>query len=249
MKVDGWRRKWLVVVCSFLFLGLISIATPARSLHRSNRPVLRHLTVQKQQPQQPSHTAVAAPMLDTETMPSPSPPTRASSTTGPARALGLTSQGCDVVLAIPTLPRAQDYLNISLSALLCQLPHPTELDGELRICVAVHNVRPAADTERHGGSRSSSFVRAREALAARPDFLFSTSPYEEPPLRSSATKLERTRRQTSDVAHMLLTLEPVAPKYLVLLEDDWLVCEGGIAALRCVHVSLMEGCGLLMGCC
>ena len=66
-----------------------------------------------------------------------------------------------------------------------------------------------------------------------PDVLFVRGGAREPARRRAATTdlVARTRRQTADVAQMLRALAPRTTAYLALLEDDWLLCEGGLRAL------------------
>ena len=144
------------------------------------------------------------------------------------------SSDCWLVFGIPTLPRStgEDYLNLTLESLLCQLPASPPPEG--RICIAVYDVRPTA-------SAGSPFARAEQLLRSRrahPDVRFVRAPSAsqqrevEVPARRGSGGTAKTRRQTSDVATMLRTLAPLARSYFVLMEDDWLLCEGGWAALR-----------------
>jgi len=136
---------------------------------------------------------------------------------------------------MPSAPRdgGRDYLNATLDALLCQLAAAPPTAG--RICVAVYDVR--AD----GGDGDAPFDRARRRVRS-PDVLFvgGGPPRErDPARRRRATAaagvggdvVARTKRQTADVARMLRALAPRASAYLALLEDDWLLCEGGLRAL------------------
>jgi len=133
-----------------------------------------------------------------------------------------------VIFAIPTAPRSQneDYLNLTLEALLCQLP-PAELTSR-RVCLAVYDTRATAAEE-----DDSPFARAARH---RPDLLYVRPSGAQVEAAAAAEarvtdrKTQRTRRQTVDVAHMLQQLAPKARSLLVLLEDDWLLCEGGTAA-------------------
>jgi len=112
------------------------------------------------------------------------------------------------------MPRpGTNYLNLTLGSLLCQLPARS---SSRRVCVAVYSVRSAT---------SGAFRSAAAALAGHPDVFFLAA--EE---QGADASLGRTRRQTVDVARMLLRLEPLA-KLFAFMEDDWLLCEGGMRAL------------------
>ena len=155
------------------------------------------------------------------------PTATAVTTRAPATAAAAASKSdCWMLLAMPSAPRdgGRDYLNATLDALLCQLAAAPPTPG--RVCVAVYDVR--AD----GGGDDAPFDRARRRVRS-PDVLFVRGGAREPARRRAATTdlVARTRRQTADVARMLRALAPRTTAYLALLEDDWLLCEGGLRAL------------------
>jgi hypothetical protein len=228
-RVNSRRVK--LSFCWLLVLFLAAQRLPASPKRRPTRNTLQNLKVQPLSEMRALYTSPR--------MPGPMPPADrgAELTEGvpqpsiPAASSSRTVVECDVLLAVPTLPRAENYLGICLSALLCQLPDaaPPRRRDDQRFCIAVYNVRPTAQRDRN---RASDFDRARSSLAHRPDVLFfeSNRSGAATALPASATKVERTRRQTADVAYMMLKLSSaVAARYLVLLEDDWMPCEGGSA--------------------
>ena len=86
------------------------------------------------------------------------------------------------------------------------------------MCIVVYDVRPT----REGGREQTAFDLERAAVAAHPDVLFAVADSDgSTPLSRGASKLERTKRQTSDVARMLLALASMGARHVVLLEDDW----------------------------
>lgn len=164
--------------------------------------------------------SAAAPMPSAGTL-TRRPPAAASNAaaddSGAASALAPaeTGAGCWLLFGIPTMPRpGTNYLNLTLGSLLCQLPARS---SSRRVCVAVYSVRSAT---------SAAFRSAAAALAGHPDVFFLAA--EE---QGADASLGRTRRQTVDVARMLLRLEPLA-KLFAFMEDDWLLCEGGAARRR-----------------
>ena len=106
-----------------------------------------------------------------------------------------------------------------------------------RVCIAVYDARP-----RDGGDGDSkevdSFVARAERwlrqglLLVQPSTAQVRAAAAAEAAVSGAAQVQRTRRQTVDVAHMLVQLAPLAREQLVLLEDDWLLCEGGWAPLQ-----------------
>jgi hypothetical protein len=131
---------------------------------------------------------------------------------------------CDVLFGIPTLARGTtNYLNTTLEALLCQLP-PRSWQGPKDVCIAVYEVRAPK-----GRTAPTPFDLARKALAERSDVFFVRSNLSS---RDTDLSTPKTRRQTMDVARMLLALHPLAASHFVLMEDDWLLCEGGMAAIH-----------------
>lgn len=161
---------------------------------------------------------------------------------------------CDLLFAIPTVARPNantNYLNVTLEALLCQLP---PVSATPRVCIGVFEPRrppPSAYTD--SIAQPTPFELARIALAARPE-VRSRVMFIRPPAIESAEatgafaaaeraaggaavgskavpRLGATKRQTVDVARMLLALEGHTAEHLVLMEDDWLLCDGGMDAL------------------
>ena len=129
-------------------------------------------------------------------------------------------------------PGGADYLNLTLASLLCQMDAAASSD-DLRVCIAVYEVKGGA------AGQLTPFERARRTLSSREDVIFvsgrggdaggsgaSTS------FRAAPSRLERTRQQTRDVARTLGALAPFSRRYYVLLEDDWLLCDGGLDALK-----------------
>jgi hypothetical protein len=181
--------------------------------------------------------------------PPPPPPTPAEDAV-PSEARE--DAGCALLLAIPTAPRShnEDYLNLTLEALLCQLP-PAELASR-RVCIAVYDARPrpaGVSTAASAAYDDSPFARAARW---RPDLLYARPSPAQVEAAAAAeadatdSKAQRTRRQTVDVAHMLQQLAPKTSSVLVLLEDDWLLCEGGgrgtlSVAARAMHLSARRG--------
>ena len=151
---------------------------------------------------------------------------------------------CDLLFAIPTVHRehAVDYLNLTLEALLCELPDPKSLSSSSpAICVAVYEARhlPRGSS---AGVRTS-FDKARSILAGmRPDIIFLSAPStfnnsllsaaERAGSASGPGKAAATKRQTADVARMLLAVAPLSRAHVVLMEDDWLLCQGAMDAIR-----------------
>ena len=146
-----------------------------------------------------------------------------------------------------------NYLNITLEALLCQLP---PLEATPRVCIGVFEPRHAQSASptpfelaRAALARASPAVRAR-VLFVRPPSEAATAggdaeaaaldgavrraekAIEKVALaRGASSHLAATKRQTFDVARMLLALRPLTSRYLVVMEDDWLLCDGAMGAL------------------
>ena len=136
---------------------------------------------------------------------------------------------CELLFGIPTVvrPGGADYLNLTLTSLLCQIDAGAVDD--LRVCIAVYEVHA-----RHDSHTLTPFDKARRALATRKDVIFvrgdveTASSSSVDPSHSGKLRL----RQTRDVVRTLTALAPYANRYYVLLEDDWLLCEGGLEAIR-----------------
>ena len=160
---------------------------------------------------------------------------------------------CELIFAMPTVARGRDgvsYLNATLESLLCEL---SPFASTPRVCVAVYE--PRATTA--GGGRPTPFEVAEQSMRSRPPDVRrrvffvrgrTSGGAEGSAGDSSATRapsaakgaaavaagsrLEKTRRQTADVAHMLLAVRPLTRAHLVLMEDDWVLCEGAMQAIR-----------------
>ena len=153
-----------------------------------------------------------------------------------------TSEACELLFGMPTVARGSgsvSYLNVTLQALLCQLPPMT---FSPRVCIGVYEPRPPSST----GGGPTPFEMAEQSLATYPDDVrrrvffvrassagasTAASTISAATSDSAASKLQKTKRQTADVASMLLALVPLSRAHLVLMEDDWLMCEGGMQAL------------------
>ena len=187
---------------------------------------------------------------------SPAPSTTGAGVSRPAAEQQMhTTLGCELLFAIPTVARPNannNYLNITLEALLCQLP---PFDVSPRVCIGVFEPRrPPAATYTDGLEQPTPFELARVALSSRPEARSRVLFVRPPAVESAAAiaafaaaeraangravgskkvpRLGATKRQTVDVARMLLALQPHASSYLVLMEDDWLLCDGGMDAIR-----------------
>ena len=161
------------------------------------------------------------------------------------------SDDCQLLFVMPTVAREgrANYLNSTLDALLCQLrsaPHES-----LRVCIGVFEPRPQAVTPtpfelaRRSLAKAPANVRNRVLFVRASDDASSSSSSSQA-LRgtirralksaddavSRLGKLGLTKRQTVDVARMLLAFQTRSSRYLVLMEDDWLLCDGGMDALR-----------------
>ena len=169
---------------------------------------------------------------------------------------------CELLFAIPTVARGGgtelNYLNVTLEALLCQLP---PADTSPRVCIGVFEPRrppPSAGQL----AQPTPFELARKSLASRPEVRRRVRFVRPPPLElepaangeateddaslvavmrraeralespgARTNRLAKTKRQTFDVARMLLSLQAHASSYLVLMEDDWLLCDGAMRAI------------------
>ena len=170
--------------------------------------------------------------------------------TRPRLSGGGSSTQCELLFGIPTLarPGGVNYLNLTLEALLCQMdaaaarrPRQLSTGGpDASPCIAVYEVRSPSQI-----SGKSPFELARQQLAGRADVMFVRSSscdnsgssgigsaITEGHVTHDSARSERTRQQTRDVASALLTLAPWAQQYFVLLEDDWVLCEGALDAIQ-----------------
>ena len=161
------------------------------------------------------------------------------------------SDDCQLLFVMPTVADAKvvaNYLNSTLDALLCQLRSATH--ESLRVCIGVFEPRPQAVTPtpfelaRRSLAKAPANVRNRVLFVRASDDASSSSSSQA--LRgtirralksaddavSRLGKLGLTKRQTVDVARMLLAFQTRSSRYLVLMEDDWLLCDGGMDALR-----------------
>lgn len=106
------------------------------------------------------------------------------------------------------------------------------------MCIAVYDARPRDGGDGDGEEVDDSFVARAERwrlpglFLVRPSVAQVRAAAAAEAAASGTAQVQRTRRQTVDVAHMLVQLAPLAREQLVLLEDDWLLCEGGWAALQ-----------------
>ena len=140
---------------------------------------------------------------------------------------------------MPTVARGSaSYLNVTLQSLLCQIM--TVRDPALFMCIGVYEPWPPG--ARFSGDPTP-FELAERALADRPAevrqrviFVRERSRPTDAAVANAASatisKVEKTKRQTADVAHMLLALAPRTRGHLILMEDDWLLCEGGLRAIQ-----------------
>lgn len=158
---------------------------------------------------------------------------------------------CELLFTMPTVSRGSSgvsYLNVTLEALLCQI---SEVSAPPRVCIFVYEPRAPSAGLADG---PTAFEAAERSLASHPYNLRTRvlfvrgsnhagvtggsaggggrGPSVNGPAPNPASKLARTRQQTKDVAHMLLALQSVtSARHIVLMEDDWILCEGGLRAI------------------
>ena len=231
-------RRLLIVggVCSLLLVYRAHSLMPAAQDER--HPTLRALAIVE------AEEDPIVPKLDAEAA-SPPPLARVHADQNVPDGLvsyteaSSATTACDLIFAIPTVARdAADYLNLTLEALLCQMRPGIAAGGEVqKACIAVYEARPPAL-----GSATTPFAKARALLRARTDVFFLSAP--STPNTSLLSAAERsggaigpaksaaTKRQTADVARMLLAVERLSHAHVILMEDDWLLCEGALDAIR-----------------
>lgn len=199
---------------------------------KAHRPLLADLSIQPAPAQAPA----------------PSRRSRSHNSSAPLQAdhhLPATTESsvdCELLFGMPTVARGTSgisYLNVTLEALLCQL---TDLSASVGVCIAVYE--PHGPMAPGQAATPTPFELAKRALADRPVevrrrvlFVRGSASTKDPAAGSfiatgPGSKLQKTRQQTRDVARMLLALHPLTRAHLVLMEDDWLLCEGAMRAIR-----------------
>ena len=193
---------------------------------QQNVDLLRNMTVEDQlavlRTAQPAAAAAVLPPAQ----PVPHPPPQAV----------VTSTSTWLRIAIFTLARknAPDYLSRTLESLVHALPQSSPLHGSVDIVVVNNQERPeehhaAQDAPRRFGSR----VRVVPKRKPSPALVC-------PSKGANSNRLDnkgataKVQRQTCDLVAALNALVDVRPAaaYVMMMEDDWLLCPNAMLALQ-----------------